>query len=72
MPRRYNKPQNSSSWKFHFLIVLVSRREKLRLEKIEKAKVKPKKKLNLGSLFNSNSKPQNSNEEKPDIVKKVF
>ena len=37
---------------------------------MEKAKVKPKKKLNLGSLFNSNKAP--ATEEKQDIVTKVL
>lgn len=39
---------------------LVARREKMRLEKMEKTKQKPKKKINLSSLFTSGTKSNDS------------
>ena len=41
-------------------IFLVARREKMRLEKMEKTKQKPKKKINLSSLFTSGTKSNDS------------
>jgi hypothetical protein len=39
------------------------------MDKIEKSKVKPKKKMNFSSIFNS--KANEIKEEQPDIINKV-
>ena len=48
----------------------VARREKLRMEKVEKAKPKPKKKI-LGGLFQSGKSGASKEDEKTEEISKV-